>query len=140
MDNYLRVWLHFENRSTQSEFIRLMSPKTRPCFLDDVASEHHELFKIIELIDFPELIEVQGEIGFCKWNETRFSRNGLVEFLSSKWVDFNLVFEIDGSAESSDEPEDDLQGTFFSLVNGQFVDVTAMFQIMVHQEQLFSTP
>jgi hypothetical protein len=56
---------------------------------------------------------------------------------NSDYLDFNLIFEIDGTAEFSDEPELDLQGRFYSFLFGRYIDVTEMYQCMEKQSKLF---
>lgn len=121
MSFYTSVVLKFVNAEMSKSYARLLTRETRPIFIEDVDACLQEAYFVIEDVEYPStLAQFEGELYVSWYKVDALGLNQLVSLFKLPEVDLVIGYEIDSYADSSDNPEEDMDGYFLYFNEGHY--------------------
>ena len=110
----LQAWIDCKSEEQANILLTLLSRDTRPVFPEDVIIEQQELFNEIELIEFPDELQQQGQFLWVWWHDYKdIDVTFLNPILNTTNSVIALAFEVPNNPMSGDTDEDETQGWFY---------------------------
>jgi hypothetical protein len=115
----LRLLLDCQTAAQAELLCRLLGRDSRPVFADDLPPEQQPLFELVEDIEFPEEVEVQGASLWIQWMEVRdFEISDFEPVLSMSGARIQIAFMVPDdpmSGDDDDDEDDPLDGWFYVM-------------------------
>jgi hypothetical protein len=104
MSYQLSVLLECDSRELAAKVAGQIARESRPVFEEDVAEDQRSIYAAIELVEFPDSVEVEHHRIWLSWfDEDRLQFEHLKKLLRVKGVEFVAAYEIPDYAEDEED-------------------------------------
>lgn len=140
----LDILLQCNSESEAKELRRLLNEDSRPDFDDEVDPRWRRHFQLIEELDYPEVIQVRGDLIFIEWEEVELELFYLEAALAALSINILAAFSIADDPLSEDEFDIEVKehegtyGSFYVQINDGLVRINqSNFKSLFPDKKIF---